>query len=204
MLRSSRLSPSMWTEFTIECGYPYSGERQPPSIATLVCFLMRQIPCADPTGDRTSSLITRYSMYLLPIPMAAAALDATSWMFAVEGTAFNACLLYQAYRFGKDRTNANARGVFKASLWHLPAVLALFVFHSQQWVRDEDTLQNGSTVGVREIIQRTRTRLREACVHEVLHTDTTAALCPAVIAEEGAEKAKRTAAAVQKDDASSL
>lgn len=142
-------------------------------------------------------------MYLLPIPMAAAALGATSWMFAVEGTALNVWVVYHAYRFGGDRSKSNARGVFKASLWYLPAVLALFVFHSRRWIGDMDTQEEDSTLGVSNIIQKTRTRLREACVHEVLQNDTAASLCPAIVAEEGAEKAKRSANAVQKDGISS-
>lgn len=163
--------------------------------------LVPKVPCADPSGDRTASLIMRYSVYLLPIPVAAAALGATSWMFAVEGTALNAWILYKAHRFGEDRSKANARGVFRASLWHLPAVLALYVFHSRRWLR-EDLLGDEEEQGfaLATLIQRTRTRLKEACVHEVLQNDDRASLCPAVVAEDAADKAQRVAVAVQADE----
>lgn len=172
-----------------------------PSCRICACF-NSQVPCADPTGDRTARLVMRYAWYLVPIPLAAAALDATSWMFAVEGTALNACLLYYAYRFGGDRSNANAREVFKASLWHLPAVLALFVFHSRQWIK-EDVQEEESSVS--SLIQRTRTRLKEACVHEIIPKTHAASFCPAVVAKDAGEKAKLSAtSAAQKDDAPTI
>lgn len=143
-------------------------------------MMPRQVPCSDPTGSRTASLVMRYSWYLVPIPLAAAALDATSWMFAVEGTALNAYLLRHAHRFDKDRSNANAREVFKASLWHLPAVLALFVFHSRQWVKEENAQDEPLTA----LIQKTRTRLKEVCLHEIVQKEDKASYCPVVLAEE--------------------
>lgn len=153
-----------------------------------------QIPCADPTGSRTASLVTRYSWYLVPIPLAAAALDATSWMFAVEGTAFNAYLLYHAYRFQQDKTNAKARDVFKASLWHLPAMLALFVFHSRRWLKEEELQEEP------HLLQRTRARLKGACIHEIIQTEDKGVFCPVVVAEEAGEKTKEIVAAAHTDD----
>lgn len=149
----------------------------------------RQVPCADPTGSRTASLVTRYSWYLVPIPLAAAALDATSWMFAVEGTAFNAYLLYHAYRFDRDKSNANARGVFKASLWHLPAVLALFVFHSRRWELEDKA--EDEQLGT--LIQRTRARLTKLCLHEIVQKDEAASFCPVVVVEEAGTEAQNIA-----------
>ncbi|CAM9095034.1 unnamed protein product [Laminaria digitata] len=149
----------------------------------------KMVPCADPTGSRTASLVMRYSWYLMPIPIAAAALDATSWMFAVEGTAFNAYLLYHAYRFREDKSNGNARDVFKASLWHLPAVLALFVFHSRRWATEENT-ENES---ISTFIERTRARLRGVCIHEIIQKEEAASFCPVVVAEEAGTEAQKIA-----------
>lgn len=157
-----------------------------------------QVPCADPTGSRTASLVTRYSWYLVPIPLAAAAFDITSWMFAVEGTVFNAYLLYHAYRFGRDKSNANAREVFKASLWHLPAVLALFVFHSRRWETvdiDSDDKHIGS------LVQRARAGLTKLCLHEIVQKEEASSFCPVVVVEEaGAEAQNLAAKAVHEED----
>ncbi len=127
----------------------------------------------------------------MPIPLAAAALDATSWMFAVEGTAFNAYLLHQAYRFDRDRSSSNARDVFKASLWHLPAVLALFVFHSRRW-EQEDRAEDEQLGG---LIQRIRTRLTKLCLHEIVQKEEAASFCPVVVVEEAGAEAQHLAAA---------
>ncbi|CAM9221271.1 unnamed protein product [Phaeothamnion confervicola] len=161
----------------------------------------KMVPCNDPTGGRTAGLISRYAMYMMPLPLAASALGATSWMFAVEGTAMNALLLHRAYKFHDDRSNANAREVFKASLWHLPAVLALFVFHSKNWERQKVTGAGaeaeveGSWLAA--AIAGVKRRLRTVCVHErVAAEDKAGAFCPAVVTEEAAE-AVRDAATLQ-------
>lgn len=87
----------------------------------------------DPTGARSSRLILEYSLYLTALPIAASVGGLTSYMFALEGTAANAYLLYLARKFDQDHTNAGARRIFLCSLWYLPLLLAGFVFHSRMW-----------------------------------------------------------------------
>ncbi len=96
----------------------------------------KMLPCADPTGRRTSKILLRYSVYMMALPVAAAALGATSWMFPVEGFLINGTFLRHAWTFHKSSSNGNARKVFMASLWHLPLLLALFCFHSRAWEKD--------------------------------------------------------------------
>jgi heme o synthase len=54
-------------------------------------------------------------------------------MFAVEGSAANLYLLYLAYAFKQDQSNAKARKVFLCSLWYLPLLLGAYIFHSKVW-----------------------------------------------------------------------
>lgn len=54
-------------------------------------------------------------------------------MFAVEGSAANLYLLYLAYAFKRDQSNASARKVFLCSLWYLPLLLGAYIFHSKVW-----------------------------------------------------------------------
>ncbi len=96
----------------------------------------RMVPCADPTGSRTSNIMLRYSAYMMALPVAAAALGATSWMFPVEGFLLNGTLLRHVLTFRKTPNNGNARKVFLTSLWHLPLLLVLFCFHSRAWEKD--------------------------------------------------------------------
>ncbi|KAF0689378.1 Aste57867_19170 [Aphanomyces stellatus] len=93
----------------------------------------KMIPCADPTGARTAGVIMRYAVGLSALPVAAAACGATSYMFAVEGLAINAYAVHLARQFYKAPSTANAQKVFLCSLWYLPAVLGLMVFHSNNW-----------------------------------------------------------------------
>lgn len=98
----------------------------------------KMVPCADPTGARTGSLVLRYSLYMVPIPIVAAMLDATSYMYAVEGTLVNAYAVYLAQRFYRNPTNGAAQKVFLCSLWYLPVMLGCMVLHSQNWLSDEE------------------------------------------------------------------
>ena len=89
------------------------------------------VPCADPTGARTADLVYRYSLMLAPLPVLAAAADVTSWMFAVEGMAINGYLIHLARAFKAERTTQKSSKVFMCSLWYLPALLGLMVFHKK-------------------------------------------------------------------------
>jgi protoheme IX farnesyltransferase len=92
----------------------------------------------DTAGTRSGALVLRYSAYLSAIPVAAYGLDLTSSMFAFEGTAVNAYLMYLAYKFNQNQSNANARRVFLCSLWYLPLMLASFVLFSKRWTAQDE------------------------------------------------------------------
>lgn len=126
--------------------------------------LFQMVPVNDPTGERTSRLITRYSLYLTAFPPLVASVGLTSSMFAVEGTAANMYLLYLAKKFSDDRSEKNAKSVFFCSLWYLPLLLAAFVFHSRMWAEDKQ-MQPES------IVAQVRDKLRGVCAHEVLYNN---------------------------------
>eukprot|EP00937_MAST-01D_sp_MAST-1D-sp2_P001804 g1804.t1 len=92
----------------------------------------KMVPVADPTGSRTADLVYRYSLYMLPLPVLAAAGDVTSWMFALEGTALNAYLIHLARGFKQERTTGRSKKVFMCTLWYLPLLLSLMVFHKKK------------------------------------------------------------------------
>ena len=71
----------------------------------------------------------RYAIYLAALPLVTSAAGITSSMFAVESLAFNGYLLYLTTNFVKETTNANASKVFKCSLWYLPLLMTLMVYH---------------------------------------------------------------------------
>lgn len=98
----------------------------------------KMVACADPTGSRSAALALRYSLYMAPIPIVAALTDATSYMFAVEGSLVNAYAIYLAHKFYRNPTNASAQKVFLCSLWFLPVMMGCMVLHSQNWLDDEE------------------------------------------------------------------
>lgn len=87
----------------------------------------------DPFGKRSADLILEYSSYLFALPIITSSLALTSWMFAVEGTLINACLVYLAYKFKRSQTNGNARKLFLFTLIQLPLLMAGIVFHAREW-----------------------------------------------------------------------
>ncbi|KAL4110803.1 hypothetical protein PRIC1_002490 [Phytophthora ramorum] len=98
----------------------------------------KMVACNDPTGSRSAALALRYSYYMSAIPIVAALTDATSYMFAVEGTVVNAYAIYLAHKFYANPSNATAQKVFLTSLWYLPVIMGCMVLHSQQWMDDEE------------------------------------------------------------------
>jgi len=137
-------------------------------------------PVRDTTGGRaTAWLALRGALALAAVPPAAALLGVTSAMFAVEGAALNAVLLRLALRFHREPSDASARALFRASLWYLPLLLALMVFHSRHWHADADAAGAAAAAAeelnardLSELAARGMAQLhawgRAACIHEVV------------------------------------
>ena len=89
----------------------------------------------DKSGVRTADLVWKYSLLLAPIPVIASATGVCSWMFAVEGLFLNGYAIHLARVFKNEVTAANSHKIFMTSLWYLPVLLSLMVFHK---VDDED------------------------------------------------------------------
>ncbi|KAG9013977.1 Protoheme IX farnesyltransferase, mitochondrial [Tulasnella sp. JGI-2019a] len=68
----------------------------------------------------------------------------TTWTFAVTSLVPNALLLRSALKFWKNTTDKNARKLFHDSLWWLPVVLGLMMFHKTgiswlEWIGWEES-----------------------------------------------------------------
>ena len=129
----------------------------------------QMVPCNDPTGDRTANLISNYSLYLSVLPIASCLAGVSNPMFAVEGCMLNAYFLYCGKQFNKDRSNQNARKIFLTSLWYLPCLLGLFIFHCRNW---EDKEREGVLT---EKILSLKEQGRNFCLHENIEAET---MCP--------------------------
>ena len=90
-------------------------------------------------------------------------------MFAIEGVVATAYLVHLTEQFHRERSNDNARRVFKCSLWYLPLLLALFVFHRNRTLKEGDD---------EKLVEQLKAHLRAVCVHEAAMSPNGRAMCP--------------------------
>lgn len=73
----------------------------------------------------------RYSLALIPITFASSWLSLTTPLFALTANLVNAPLIFQAVKFWKTPTRNSAKGLFFASLIHLPLFMILLFVHRE-------------------------------------------------------------------------
>jgi protoheme IX farnesyltransferase len=167
----------------------------------------QMIPVVDETNQfqTTADVIVRYAWYLSTIPIFTTAMDITGSMFALEGCLLNAYALTVAYRFHRERTNANARKIFLTSLWYLPCLLSLFLLHSRKWdIKEENNIDQhcDATNICTQYIQKIRNTGRELCVHERVIANQEKSVqnpqeaCPIILSKEHGREAAQTAVQV--------
>jgi heme o synthase len=85
---------------------------------------LRMLVCTNPA--RNARVALRYSIVFFPICVALSAAGVTEWSFAVTSAPVNAWLTWEAIRFWRyEGAKGSARGLFWASVWHLPVVMVL-------------------------------------------------------------------------------
>lgn len=119
----------------------------------------QMISVLDESGKRTAQLARRYAWYMAALPVATSLAGVTSVMFAVESVVVNAYALRLAHRFYENPNNANAQRVFLTSLWYLPLMMILMVFHSKNW---EDQKKPHAQLSAEERFATLTQRLRAA------------------------------------------
>ncbi|KAJ3516549.1 hypothetical protein NLJ89_g1061 [Agrocybe chaxingu] len=83
------------------------------------------------------SVSLRHALLLVPVLSIAAPLSGlTTWMFALTSLAPNLICVRAAWRFWRKGGEKEARTVFQHSLWYLPVMLGLMMFHKQgmEWL----------------------------------------------------------------------
>ena len=74
----------------------------------------------------------RYSILLFPICWGLAYVGVTDWGYVVSSSAVNAWMLRDAWRFWRyEGKGGSARGLFWASVWHLPGLMVLAMAHKK-------------------------------------------------------------------------
>lgn len=96
---------------------------------------LRMLAWVDPR--RNARVALRYSLAFVPICVGLCALGVTEWTFAATSLPANAWLVREAWRFyRREGHGGSARGLFWASVWHLPVVMGLALVQKKgMWQR---------------------------------------------------------------------
>lgn len=96
---------------------------------------LRMLAWVNPA--RNARVALRYSIVFVPICLALCAVGVTEWTFALTSLPANAWLIREAWRFYRHEGHkGSARGLFWASVWHLPAVMGLALLQKKgMWQR---------------------------------------------------------------------
>ncbi|POR38284.1 Protoheme IX farnesyltransferase, mitochondrial [Tolypocladium paradoxum] len=96
---------------------------------------LRMLAWTNPA--RNARVALRYSLVFIPICLSLCAAGVTEWSFAATSLPINLWLAREAVRFWKHEGHkGSARGLFWASVWHLPGVMILALLHKKgMWSR---------------------------------------------------------------------
>jgi len=87
----------------------------------------KMLPLVDPTGRRTCRSVVLYSLALLPVAFTVTWVGLAGWLFAIGAVALGIWLTRLSLKLERERTDANARRLFIASITYLPILLGLMV-----------------------------------------------------------------------------
>lgn len=96
---------------------------------------LRMLAWVNPA--RNARVALRYSLVMLPLAVGLCAAGVTEWSFAATSLPVNLWLVRQAVLFWRyEGAKGSARGLFWASVWHLPVFLVLALLQKKgMWAR---------------------------------------------------------------------
>ncbi|CAG7563328.1 unnamed protein product [Fusarium equiseti] len=96
---------------------------------------LRMLAWTNPA--RNGRVALRYSLVFIPLCLSLCAAGVTEWSFAVTSFPINAWLIRESMRFWRfEGEKGSARGLFWASVWHLPGIMILALLHKKgMWSR---------------------------------------------------------------------
>ncbi|KAM4055894.1 ubiA prenyltransferase family protein [Hirsutella rhossiliensis] len=132
---------------------------------------LRMLAWTNPA--RNARVALRYSLVFIPICLSLCAAGVTEWSFAATSLPVNLWLAREAVRFWRfEGHKGSARGLFWASVWHLPAVMILALLHKKGlWARawasafgqpaDGVWVEEGEAEELQEMVSMTAARVAE-------------------------------------------
>lgn len=96
---------------------------------------LRMLAWTNPA--RNSRVALRYSLAFIPLCLSLCAAGVTEWSFAVTSFPINVWLIRESVRFWRfEGEKGSARGLFWASVWHLPGIMILALLNKKgMWSR---------------------------------------------------------------------
>lgn len=96
---------------------------------------LRMLAWTNPA--RNARVALRYSIAFVPLCLGLCAAGVTEWSFALTSSPVNGWLIWEAVRFWRHGGHkGSARGLFWASVWHLPVVMVLALVQKKgMWSR---------------------------------------------------------------------
>ncbi|HXB71111.1 MAG TPA: heme o synthase [Candidatus Acidoferrales bacterium] len=88
---------------------------------------IRMLPVVEPDGESTARRVVVCSLLLIPISLLPSLLGMTGLVYAAAAIAAGLGLLYFGVRLGREKSVARAHAVLLASVFYLPALLAVMV-----------------------------------------------------------------------------
>jgi protoheme IX farnesyltransferase len=88
---------------------------------------IRMLPVIEPDGESTGRRVVVCSLLLIPISLLPSLLGMTGLVYAAAAIAAGLGLLYFGVRLGHEKSIARAHAVLLASVFYLPALLAVMV-----------------------------------------------------------------------------
>jgi protoheme IX farnesyltransferase len=88
---------------------------------------IRMLPVIEPDGESTARRVVVCSLMLIPISLLPSLLGMTGLIYAAAAIAAGLGLLYFGVRLGREKSVARAHAVLLASVFYLPALLAVMV-----------------------------------------------------------------------------
>jgi len=97
----------------------------------------RMMSVTNPNLCRRTAL--QYSVLIVLLSTLAPVIDMTTWTFAFDSLPLNSYLVYLSWKFYRNADSASSRKLFRFSLVHLPALMALLLISKKHYGKKDET-----------------------------------------------------------------
>lgn len=89
------------------------------------------LPVVEPEGRLTAQQIVVFTLLLVPISFAPFFINLTGWIYLIGAAVLGAWFVWESIKFGRNKTNAQAKMLLRVSVIYLPLLFLLAVLNKQ-------------------------------------------------------------------------